>query len=220
MEATVKLTGLGPKMYFTISQNIFDFSLVVVSFLGLFQELIPINVTAMRVIRGTRILRIFKSLHELSELLNTLAQSVKSFAYVLLLSFLILFVFGLVGMRFFGGITKGKYGAIDDNANFNDVWVTLTTLTRTETGEGWNMLMRDTMAESGWYAAFYWVLFIIVKVHILLNVVIAVIFEKLEMRQQNKHLSKDEKLYRGAVTLFVETWEEFDPFATNYIPTM
>jgi len=113
--------------------------------LGLFKDLIPINVTAMRVIRGTRILRIFKSLHELSELLNTLAQSIKSFAYVLFLSFLILFVFSLVGMRFFGGITEGKYGAIDQNANFNEIWLTITTLTRSETGEGWNILMRDTM---------------------------------------------------------------------------
>jgi hypothetical protein len=131
---------------------------------------------------------------------------VKSFAYVLLLSFLILFVFGLVGMRFFGGLTKGKYGGLDENANFNDVWLTLTTLTRTETGENWNMLMRDTMAGTGWYAAFYWILFVVVKVHILLNVVIAVIFEKLEMRQSNKHLSKDEKLYREAVNQFTETW--------------
>jgi len=73
VEAGVKLTGLGPKMYFTINQNIFDFALVIVSFMGFFQELIPINVTAMRVIRGTRILRIFKSLHELSDLLTTLA---------------------------------------------------------------------------------------------------------------------------------------------------
>ena len=73
IEACIKLVGFGPKMYFTIGQNIFDFFLVVVSLLGLFQQLLPINVTAMRVVRGTRILRIFKSLHELSELLNTLA---------------------------------------------------------------------------------------------------------------------------------------------------
>jgi hypothetical protein len=73
VEASIKLIGLGVDLYFDNSQNIFDFILVVVSFAGFFKQLIPINVTAMRVIRGTRILRIFKSLHELSELLNTLA---------------------------------------------------------------------------------------------------------------------------------------------------
>jgi hypothetical protein len=102
-------------------------------------------------------------------------------------------------MVLFGGMKEGKHGAIGRNANFNEIWSTLTTLSRSETGEDWNMLMRDTMEEKGWYMAFYWITFVIVKVHILLNVVIAVIFEKLEMRQQNKHLSSDEAILRETI---------------------
>ena len=74
------------------------------------QAFIPLNITALRVIRGTRILRIFKSMHELSELLGALYASIKSFGFVMLLSMLLLFVFALMGMRLFSRIDEGIYG--------------------------------------------------------------------------------------------------------------
>lgn len=69
---------------------------------------------------------------------------------------------------------------MDGNANFSNIWLSMMVLTRAETGESWNSMMHDTMVEKGWPACFYWLAFIIIKVHILLNVVIAVIFDKLE----------------------------------------
>ena len=84
------------------------------SILGLLNFWIPLNVTAFRVIRGTRILRIFKSLHELADLLKTLYSSIKSFACIMILSLLILFVFTLMAMRLFSNIEKGAYGKIGD----------------------------------------------------------------------------------------------------------
>lgn len=68
--------------------------------------------------RGTRILRIFKSLTELSELLGALYLSIKSFSYTMLLSLLLLFVFALMGIRLFSKIEIGKYGQIGEQANF------------------------------------------------------------------------------------------------------
>ena len=107
----------------------FDFFLVVVSMLGLFDGLIPINITAMRVIRGARILRVFKSLHEIQVIIMTLYTSAKSFAFVLFLSFVVLFVFSLIGMNFFSHIINGKYGGINEQANFHTFWNTIMTMT-------------------------------------------------------------------------------------------
>ena len=109
IEGVVKVIGLGFKIYFSSPQNLFDFFLVFVSLLGLFENFIPINITAMRVIRGARILRVFKSLHEIQIILVTLYNSLQSFAFVLFLTFVVLFVFSLLGMNFFGHIVEGKY---------------------------------------------------------------------------------------------------------------
>jgi hypothetical protein len=50
------------------------------------------------------------------------------------------------------------------------------------TGGGWNKFMHDTMKSKGWVAAVYWILFVMINVHIFLNIVTAVIFERLEER--------------------------------------
>lgn len=54
------------------------------------------------------------------------------------------------------------------------------TLTQAETGEGWNMLMHDTILYTNYGASFYWTSFVLIKSNILLQIIIAVIFEKLE----------------------------------------
>ena len=96
------------------------------------------------------------------------------------LSLLVTFVFALIGMRFYSCIDEGKYRAIDKNTNFKDFWHTTVTLFEAETGENWNMLMRDTMDSRGWFHCFYWILFVMLKTFVLLQIIIAVIFEKLE----------------------------------------
>jgi hypothetical protein len=69
------------------------------------------------------------------------------------------------------------------------------TLWRAATGEGWNLIMRETMVEKGALAAFYWVLFVIINVNIFLNIVVAVIFEKLEERARQNDLSPEQQAY-------------------------
>jgi len=187
IEALIKLVGWGSTFYFSQVQNKFDFFLVVVSAFGILRGLIPLNITALRVIRGARILRIFKSLNELSELLGALYQSIKSFGYVMMLSGLILFVFGLMGMRIFSTIDEGHYDVLGEQANFQTFYITMTTLWRAATGEEWNMIMRETMYAKGKLAAIYWILFVLINVHIFLNIVVAVIFEKLEERARQNN---------------------------------
>ena len=134
----------------------------------------------MRVIRGARILRVFKSLRELADLINTLVNSAKSFVYVVFISFLVLFVYALVGLRLFGNIKEGKHGGLDSHRNFHSLYNSIITLIQAETGEGWNAMMHDTMAENGHSSIIFWVSFVVVKVYIVLNIVIALIFDKLE----------------------------------------
>ena len=91
-----------------------------------------------------------------------------------------LFVFGLLGMRLFCDIKVGKYGGIDEDNNFSTFYLTMVTMWKMATGEGWNTVMHDTIEENGLVVSIYWVLFVSINVHIFLNIVVAVIFDKLE----------------------------------------
>jgi hypothetical protein len=144
LEAVAKILACGFAFYFSVDQNKFDFSLVVISLLGLLESVIPLNLTALRVVRGTRVLRIFKSLHILNELLTSMYLSLKSFFYVIIMSTLFIFTFGLLGMHLFDDIEEGKYHAIGVRANFHDFKSSITTLWICATGGGWNKFMHDT----------------------------------------------------------------------------
>lgn len=195
IEALIKLIGFGFSCYFSNAQNSFDFFLVFVSIIGLFEQFMPINVTALRVIRGIRILRIFKSMHDLSELLVSLYYSLRSFFYVVMMTFLIMFVFSLLGMHLFNDIEVGKYGAINKDANFKTFERSIETLWVSATGGNWNMYMHDTMEATSTWAAFYWIVFIVINVHIFLNIIVAVVFEKMEERGRLQALSHNNNRY-------------------------
>jgi hypothetical protein len=96
------------------------------------------------------------------------------------MSTLFIFTFGLLGMHLFDDIEQGKYGGIGFRANFHDFKSSVTTLWVCATGGGWNKFMHDTQAASGTWFSIFWIFFYIVIVYIFMNIVVAVVFEKLE----------------------------------------
>ena len=112
MEAVLKLIGLGPKYYFYIDWNKFDFGVVVLSLVSL-QGGENFNLTALRIIRVARLLRMIKSSKELQQLLKTLYLAMNNIANVALLFMLIIFTFAVAGMTLFGDILEGHYGMIN-----------------------------------------------------------------------------------------------------------
>jgi hypothetical protein len=94
-ECIMKLIAYKVAHYFAFTQNVFDFIIVVASLLGLAEDLIPVNVTILRVIRTIRILRAVKFLTELYNILKCLYDSIKHLLAVCMLSSLMAFVFCL-----------------------------------------------------------------------------------------------------------------------------
>ena len=60
-EAVLKLIGLGPTYYFYIDWNKFDFGVVIMSLISLSGDDESFNLTALRIIRVARLLRMIKS---------------------------------------------------------------------------------------------------------------------------------------------------------------
>lgn len=163
--------------------QVFDFFLVVLSFINLFRGLIPINITALRMIRSLKILRSFRSIKALQGLLNllkSLYEQWKAILLTIMLSTLIIFTFSLLAMNIFGDVREGQNGGISELVNFRSFYDSFNLLWVCSTGEGWNMVMYDSMLAKGNHAAVFWLFYMILMVFVFLNIIVAVIFENLE----------------------------------------
>ena len=107
VEAVLKLLGLGVVYYFYIDWNKFDFAIVVVSLVSELPFLGEVNLTAFRIIRVARLLRMIKASKQLQDLLRTLYLALNNIANVGVLFMLIIFVFAVAGMDLFGELETG-----------------------------------------------------------------------------------------------------------------
>ena len=114
LELSIKLLALGPAAYVRDRVGLFDTFVVFVSLLEMMLDLVNLTVEGtevgvgpwLSVLRTLRILRIFRLLQFYSamrETVSTLVASVYSLAYLSLLLALLVFVYALLGMEFFGG---------------------------------------------------------------------------------------------------------------------
>ncbi len=93
-EAVLKLVGYGPKSYFLLGWNRFDFFLVMSSYIG-YASNMPSFTTLLRVFRIMRVLRLIRGSKAMFQLLNTLFMSLPSMVNVGAILFLLYFVYAI-----------------------------------------------------------------------------------------------------------------------------
>lgn len=103
------------------------------------------NVTALRIIRVSRLLRMVKTSEGLRTLLKTLFMSLGNIINTAALLMLILFTFSVAGMSLFGLIVFND--TITPNTNFRTFYQSMMTLWRASTGESWNDIMHSCMED-------------------------------------------------------------------------
>jgi len=160
IEMSLKITAWGFKQYIEDKWNQLDFVLVVSSMAGWIVETalssgtLPLNPAMFRVIRVARVTRALKSLRMagrikgIARLVDTLVLAIPAMANVASLCFLVIFIFAVMGMDFYGsddisqGYVNGGYNEYANFRNFGDAFMLLF---RTTTGEWWNGVMHDIM---------------------------------------------------------------------------
>jgi hypothetical protein len=142
IELTLKITAYGFKYYWYVNWNKFDFIIVILSLIALEEKLLTqmnFNVTALRIIRVSRLLRMVKTSEGLRTLLKTLFMSLGNIINTAALLMLILFTFSVAGMSLFGSIDFNE--TINKNTNFKTFYQSMMALSRASTGESWNAIM-------------------------------------------------------------------------------
>merc|ERR1711998_227603 len=92
---------------------------------------------------------------------------------------LVLFVYTVLGMSFFGDVSfnQGYYQLYNEHANFRFFHTGILTLFRMSTGESWNGIMHDCMEVYPW-AWIFFQSYMLIGSYLMFNLVIAVLLEE------------------------------------------
>ncbi|XP_051967472.1 voltage-dependent L-type calcium channel subunit alpha-1D-like [Xyrauchen texanus] len=187
-EMLVKMYSLGLQAYFVSLFNRFDCFVVcggiTETILVELEIMSPLGISVFRCVRLLRIFKVTRHWASLSNLVASLLNSMKSIASLLLLLFLFIIIFSLLGMQVFGG--KFNFDETQTKrSTFDNFPQALLTVFQILTGEDWNAVMYDGImayggpSSSGMMVCIYFIILFICGNYILLNVFLAIAVDNL-----------------------------------------
>ncbi|XP_062855053.1 calcium channel, voltage-dependent, L type, alpha 1S subunit, b [Trichomycterus rosablanca] len=223
IEMVMKMYAFGLRAYFMSIFNRFDFFVVTVGLLEIIlveaDVMTSLGISVMRCIRLLRLMKVTKHWTSLSHFIASLINSIRSIACLLLLLFLFIVIFALLGMQVFGG----KFNFPDrpiQRSNFDNFPHALITVFQVLTGEDWDTIMYNGIMAHGGpslpgiLVCIYFIILYVCGNFILLNVFLAIAVDNLTeaeslssaqkekeeekarkklMRQSHPHKSDEEK---------------------------
>ncbi|KAM6966795.1 sodium channel protein type 4 subunit alpha B [Tautogolabrus adspersus] len=236
-ECSLKIIALR-QHYFAVGWNIFDFVVVILSIVGLLLadiiEKYFVSPTLFRVIRLARIgrvLRLIRGAKGIRTLLFALMMSLPALFNIGLLLFLIMFIFSIFGMSNFAYVKKEVM--IDDMFNFETFGNSMICLFMITTSAGWDGLLSPIMntppdcepdvenpgspvrgnCGSPAIGIVFFTTYIIMSFLVVVNMYIAIILENFNVATEESA----DPLCEDDFEMFYETWEKFDPDASQFI---
>ncbi|XP_022377117.1 sodium channel protein type 10 subunit alpha isoform X3 [Enhydra lutris kenyoni] len=226
--------------YFTNGWNVFDFIVVVLSIGSLVFSAIltslenyfsPTLFRVIRLARIGRILRLIRAAKGIRTLLFALMMSLPALFNIGLLLFLVMFIYSIFGMASFPHVSWEA--GIDDMFNFQTFANSMLCLFQITTSAGWDGLLSPILNTGPPYCdpnlpnsngsrgncgnpavgILFFTTYIIISFLIVVNMYIAVILENFNVATQES----SEPLSEDDFDMFYETWEKFDPEATQFI---
>nr|XP_024215784.1 muscle calcium channel subunit alpha-1 isoform X2 [Halyomorpha halys] len=234
MEFLFKLAAFRFKNYFGDAWNVFDFIIVLGSFIDIiYSELNPgsslISINFFRLFRVMRLVKLLSRGEGIRTLLWTFIKSFQALPYVALLIVMLFFIYAVIGMQVFGKIALDSETAIHRNNNFQTFPQAVLVLFRSATGEAWQDIMLDSSARPGEVLcdersgdtsqtcgsniAFpYFISFYVLCSFLIINLFVAVIMDNFD------YLTRDWSIL-GPHHLdeFIRLWSEYDPDAKGRI---
>ncbi|XP_060095769.1 voltage-dependent L-type calcium channel subunit alpha-1D isoform X3 [Heteronotia binoei] len=200
-EMLVKMYSLGLQSYFVSLFNRFDCFVVcggiIETILVELEIMSPLGISVFRCVRLLRIFKVTRHWTSLSNLVASLLNSMKSIASLLLLLFLFIIIFSLLGMQLFGG--KFNFDETQTKrSTFDNFPQALLTVFQILTGEDWNAVMYDGImayggpSSSGMVVCIYFIILFICGNYILLNVFLAIAVDNLADAESLNTAQKEE----------------------------
>jgi hypothetical protein len=196
-ELVLKIGGLGFLEYVEDRFNRFDLFIVVVGFIEILASSFEgigsfKSTTALRTFRLMRVLRCLKILRahiRMRALMENIALGFSVLANFLLVLFLFIFIFAVLGMHLFGG-TKGFQGSRN---NFDNLWDAFLLVFEMLTADNWYRSMWMAMESSGPMAAVYFLIWMFIGHFVLLNLFLAALVHNFSCETTEEKLERLER---------------------------
>ncbi|PRD25028.1 UNVERIFIED_CONTAM: Muscle calcium channel subunit alpha-1 [Trichonephila clavipes] len=151
-EFLFKLMAFKFKNYFGDAWNVFDFIIVLGSFIDIiYGEVNPnsgiISINFFRLFRVMRLVKLLSRGEGIRTLLWTFIKSFQALPYVALLIAMLFFIYAVIGMQVFGKIALDPSTEIHRNNNFQTFPQAVLVLFRSATGEAWQEIMMACVNE-------------------------------------------------------------------------
>ena len=196
-EMVIKMIGLGIKDYSADSFNLFDCTVVIISFIDLIISNIGVEfngggaISALRAVRLLRVFKLARSWTSFRLLLEKMIITLKDIRNFTVLMLLFMFIYTLLGMELYA--YKAVYNNDDletvaadgeegtyPRANFNTFLTGFTTIFIVFIGEDWNSSMYDHVRTRGMGAVFFFISLFILGNLVLLNLFLAILLKNFE----------------------------------------
>ena len=168
--------GRHPKDFFRSGWNVFDFVVIAVAFIPGIRE----SSTLLRLARLLRVVRVVRILPELRVLVTGVVRSLPPLGSMLLLTTVMLFVYGMLGWLLFGEELPADWGNIGRAMLSLFVLLTL---------EDFPRYMEAGMEVHPW-SWIYFVTFVLITVFIIINVLIGIVLNSMEEARELERRSR------------------------------
>eukprot|EP01060_Flectonema_neradi_P029554 TRINITY_DN4105_c1_g2_i1.p1 TRINITY_DN4105_c1_g2~~TRINITY_DN4105_c1_g2_i1.p1 ORF type:complete len:1864 (+),score=261.13 TRINITY_DN4105_c1_g2_i1:89-5680(+) len=201
-ESLVKIIALSPSEFFGDKFNVFDVIIVIISLLDLFVISGSVGASAFR---SFRLMRFLSQFPDLYRFMKTLEHSLVGASVLTVLLLLVIFIYALLGMQFFGGkfcdldldtlSANGTDGCTNiPRENFDTLWESLLTVFKIVTAEDWNLVMYNGMRSTSNAAALYFTTLVVIGNYMVLNLFVAVLFSGLASAGEEEEDPMDQLL--------------------------
>ena len=183
IEMALKLCALGVNEYLADNFNRFDGLVVLLSCAEIATTYLYIDLGLnTQVLRAFRLLRVFKlarSWNSLFVVIRTLLNMLSILGDLLVVLFLVLFVFAMLGMQMFGGRLHDVAG----RNLYDTIESAMATVFVVVTGEAWDAMWITTQRVLGRSTAWYYLLLVAIGDYVILNLIVAIVIGEVVQSQ-------------------------------------
>ena len=168
VEITIRVAAFGsrPQDFFRDGWNVFDFVVVAAAFAPGLRE----NATLLRLVRLLRVVRIVTVLPDLRILVRALVRSIPPIVSLVVLTVMIMYVYGMIGWILFHE---------EDPSNWGDIGQAMLSTFTMLTLENWPALLDAGLAIHSWSWIFF-ISYILLASFLVINILIAIIINSME----------------------------------------
>jgi voltage-gated sodium channel len=168
VELTIRIAAFGrrPQDFFKDGWNVFDFVVIGAAFLPGLRD----NATLLRLVRLLRVVRLVSVMPDLRILVRAMVRSIPPIASLVVLTMLLIYIYGMVGWILFH---EG------DPENWGDIGIAMLSLFQILTLENWPAFLEAGQAihPASWI---FFVSYVLIASFLVINVLIAIIINSME----------------------------------------